>query len=121
MIVLEPEVVEVEAILDPVGRILEGAAEVVKKGWIKGHFYRNGGHCVVGAITVAAGGEFAWGVPASLQPPTFDQETATLAQSRVAEFLGLEAACKLSQWNDRVCRNADEVITALQCAARWRE
>lgn len=126
MLVLEPEVEEAAATveLDPVSRILESAAEVVKQGWIKGSYHRHTAeghlHCTVGALIRAGNGEFnSNDFPVCPMPADYLMGDVTNAHYRMCSFLGI-LRNHLSNWNDDPSRTQDEVITALQCAARWK-
>lgn len=114
---LEEEVVtEVEAPIDEIGRVLERAANIIKEhGWVRGTLYREGqGYCAIGAIQ-AATGHCPGSIGAHAQP------TYKPAMQRLATLIGAlneKGQTLIGNWNDSKATNKEEVIAALQAAAR---
>ncbi len=90
--------------LDAVGKVLWDAADHMQQyGWCRYSLYRSTGEvCVLGALEAVAG-----------NGRTF------YATRRIVSFLG--NASGVTQWNDRICRNADEAVALLRGAARHKE
>lgn len=114
MAVLEEEVVA-PALLDK-GK-LELAAELIKEhGWIqKGFGDADRGYCVLGAIRVAHG--------LNPNPDTCDitKESFYPVVKHLATVIGALNANgnpSIMHWNDQAGRTKEEVIAALQAAAR---
>lgn len=112
MILLEvEEETEVEAPIDEIGQVLERAANIIKEhGWVRGAFYREGqGFCAIGAIRAAAGHDP--GTIGAYKP----------AMQRLATLIGAlngKGQTMIGNWNDGKATNKEEVIAALQAAAR---
>lgn len=109
MPVLEEVVVEAPVTIDPVSAGLERAAEIVRKRWCQGHMLSpNGLHCAVGALHVAAG-YYARGDGAG------DCVLYNNMSRRLHKVIGSRG---IMAWNDTKGRTKEEVVAALQAAAR---
>lgn len=94
------------------------AADIVERGWLQGHYYGQGRHCLVGAVNVASG-----------QYVYCDREEGGVDclvsfgpdNSFVERSLYLLASNYLHenviQWNDKPERTKEEVVAMLHNAA----
>jgi hypothetical protein len=112
MAVIEHEVMtERAAELDEAGRILLGAAAIVRERWRQGDYGRDGGpRCLVGAIAEA--GEFHGG---GLYDKFAVVERSPIYK-RLVDSLGILGSTVVN-WNDQEGRTAEEVAEALERAA----
>lgn len=97
--------------------ILDEAANVIRRnGLHKGSFYDKGSSapnwscCTYGAINIASGGN----------SPQATNDAGKLAYAALTKFLGLSDGIGdcIADWSDHPDRTAEQVIAALEAAAR---
>lgn len=88
--------------------LLDAAKIIEEKGWTKGAYHDDQGYCAIGALNKACG--FYNDV---------NREAYNIAIRCLAKYLKLPtiSSVEIIRYNDRVAKNADEVINAMRAAA----
>lgn len=118
--VLEPEVIaEVDVRVRRASQVLEQAAELIKPfgKWAKKAPYNGEGYCVLGAIHSICGYDYTREGEMDRRRH-YNEDLYDLAKARFKQFLRVTDDLSVTGWNDRFATTQEEVVTALQCAAR---